>query len=54
MAIDFKEEPPFFKVTDSHYAATWLLDPRAPKVDRPKSVVERIEKAKKMEGAHRE
>jgi oligopeptide transport system ATP-binding protein len=54
MAIDFKEEPPFFKVSDSHYAATWLLDPRAPKVDRPKSVVERIEKAKKMEGAHRE
>jgi oligopeptide transport system ATP-binding protein len=54
MKIDFKEEPPFFKLSDSHYAATWLLDPRAPKVDRPKAVVERIEKAKKMEGAHRE
>jgi oligopeptide transport system ATP-binding protein len=47
MAIDFKEEPPFFKISDTHYAATWLLDPRAPKVDLPKSVAERIKKAKK-------
>lgn len=47
LAIDFKEEPPFFKVSDTHYAATWLLDPRAPKVDLPKSVAERIKKATK-------
>jgi len=47
MAIDFKEEPPFFKVSDTHYAATWLLDPRAPKVDLPKAITERINKAKK-------
>ena len=42
MNIDFKEEPPFFKVSDTHYAATWLLDPRAPKVEMPKIVSERI------------
>jgi oligopeptide transport system ATP-binding protein len=42
MAIDFKEEPPFFKISDTHYAATWLLDPRAPKAEMPKIVSERI------------
>ena len=42
MAIDFKKEPPFFKVSDTHYAATWLLDPRAPKVEMPKIVKTRI------------
>lgn len=42
MAIDFKQEPPFFKVSDSHYAATWLLDPRAPKVEMPVIVSTRI------------
>jgi len=42
MNIDFKEEPPFFKVSETHYAATWLLDPRAPKVEMPKIVSERI------------
>ena len=38
MAIDFEEEPPMFKVTDTHYAKTWLLDPRAPKVDPPELI----------------
>ena len=42
MAIDFKEEPPFFKLSDTHYAASWLLDPRAPKSEMPKIVSERI------------
>ena len=42
MEIDFKKEPPFFKVSDTHYAATWLLDPRAPKVEMPKIVKTRI------------
>ncbi len=42
MAIDFKKEPPLFKVSDTHYAATWLLDPRAPKVEMPKIVKTRI------------
>ena len=42
MEIDFKKEPPFFKVSDTHYAATWLLDPRAPKVEMPSIVKTRI------------
>jgi oligopeptide transport system ATP-binding protein len=31
--IDRRLEPPMFKITDTHYAATWLLHERAPKVD---------------------
>lgn len=42
MNIDYREEPPMFKVSDTHYAATWLLDPHAPKVEMPKIVSERI------------
>ena len=42
MNIDFREEPPFFKVSDTHYAATWLLHEKAPKVEMPKIVSERI------------
>ncbi len=42
MNIDFREEPPFFKVSDTHYAATWLLDSKAPKVEMPRIVSERI------------
>jgi oligopeptide transport system ATP-binding protein len=38
MEIDFEEQPPFFKVTDTHYAATWLLHPDAPKVEPPLAV----------------
>lgn len=39
--IDFIERPPYFTVSETHKAKTWLLDPRAPKVDAP-SVVEKI------------
>ena len=42
MNIDFREEPPFFKVSDTHYAATWLLDEKAPKVEMPRIVSARI------------
>ena len=42
MNIDFREQPPFFKVSDTHYAATWLLDEHAPKVEMPKIVSARI------------
>lgn len=35
LAIDFEEMPPMFAVSDTHYAATWLLDKRAPKVRPP-------------------
>ena len=44
MAIDLKEEPPMFKITDTHYAKTWLLDPRAPKVDTPHNIQDLHEK----------
>ena len=42
MKIDFEKEPPLFKVSDTHYAATWLLHEDAPKVEMPKIVSERI------------
>lgn len=35
LAIDYEEEPPMFRVTDTHYAATWLLDKRAPEIKAP-------------------
>ena len=35
LAIDYEQAPPMFRVSDTHYAATWLLDPRAPKVTPP-------------------
>ena len=44
MEIDFKEEPPMFKISDTHYAATWLLHPNAPKIDMPDALKIRIEK----------
>lgn len=47
LQIDFEEEPPFFKITDTHYAATWLLHPDAPKTQMPKIVSERIKKSLK-------
>ncbi|GAA6112711.1 MAG: ABC transporter ATP-binding protein [Apilactobacillus sp.] len=43
LKIDTIEEPPFFKVSDTHYAATWLLDERAPKVTPPADIVKRQE-----------
>ncbi|HAQ56479.1 MAG TPA: hypothetical protein DCR44_03650 [Acholeplasmatales bacterium] len=42
LKIDFEEHPPFFKVSDTHYAATWLLHPDAPKVAMPPVLLERI------------
>ncbi|MCQ2797974.1 MAG: ABC transporter ATP-binding protein [Bacilli bacterium] len=42
MEIDTLVEPPYFKVSDTHYAATWLLHPDAPSVEMPKIVSERI------------
>ena len=35
LKIDFVERPPYFSVSDTHKAKTWLLDPRAPKVEPP-------------------
>ncbi len=47
LKIDQREAPPFFRVSDTHYAATWLLDPRAPKVDPPPILTERIARMKR-------
>jgi oligopeptide transport system ATP-binding protein len=43
LAIDFEEQPPYFQISETHYAATWLLHDSAPKVDPPKIIQERIE-----------
>ncbi len=44
MMIDLEEEPPMFKVSDTHFAATWLLHPNSPKVEPPTAVKERMAK----------
>ena len=41
LQIDTLKEPPMFKVTETHYAKTWLLDPRAPQVSKP-DIIENI------------
>jgi oligopeptide transport system ATP-binding protein len=38
LEIDFVERPPYFEVSPTHKARTWLLDPRAPKIDPPASI----------------
>ena len=38
MAIDLVKEPPYFQISESHFAKTWLLDPRAPKVEKPEII----------------
>ena len=48
LKIDFEQEPPFFKVTDSHYAKTWLLDPRAPHVEKPEVIKDLHKKISSM------
>ena len=45
--IDFEVEPPLFEVSPTHYAATWLLHPNAPKVEMPQLIKTRIERLKK-------
>ena len=51
--IDDRLEPPMFKISETHSAATWLLHPNAPKVEMPEELKERIirmkEEAKKYE-----
>ena len=47
LKIDDRAEPPMFKLSDTHYAATWLLDPRAPRVEMPAELKARIERMKK-------
>ena len=44
LKIDTLKEPPMFRVTDTHYAKTWLLDPRAPKIEKPEIIEDIHEK----------
>ncbi|MBQ4586801.1 MAG: ATP-binding cassette domain-containing protein, partial [Clostridia bacterium] len=48
LEIDFEVQPPLFKVSDTHYAATWLLHPDAPQVDPPKQVTDRINRMRNL------
>ncbi len=50
MQIDFEQQPPMFQISDTHYAATWLLHPDAPKVEMPKIIVDRIRRMKEKNG----
>ena len=47
LAIDLKEEPPMFQVSETHFAKTWLLDPRAPKTEAPANIQNLHEKIQK-------
>ena len=38
LKIDTLKEPPMFQVSETHFAKTWLLDPRAPKVEKPEII----------------
>ena len=42
--IDNRLEPPMFKISDTHYAATWLLHENAPKVEMPAELKQRIDR----------
>ena len=46
LEVDFEVRPPYFEVSPTHKAKTWLLDPRAPKVEPPKLIARMLEKWK--------
>ena len=48
LEIDFEVQPPMFKISDTHYAATWLLHPDAPKAQPPKIILDRIARMKNL------
>jgi len=47
MKIDEKAAPPMFKISETHYAATWLLHPDAPKIELPPELKARLERSGK-------
>ena len=47
MKIDEKAAPPMFQITETHFAATWLLHPDAPKIELPPELKARLERSKK-------
>ena len=50
MQIDFEQQPPMFRISETHKAATWLLHPDAPAVEVPKIITDRIARMKKKQG----
>jgi oligopeptide transport system ATP-binding protein len=50
LKIDYEAEPPMFNVGGQHRVASWLCDPRAPKVKMPEQLVERLTKMRKEAG----
>ena len=54
MEIDYEMQPPMFEVSPTHFAATWLLHPNAPKVEVPKIITDRIQRMKERGESHGE
>ncbi len=50
LKIDFVERPPYFQVSPTHKARTWLLDPRAPKVEPPEHIKQLREQGVRLRG----
>ena len=48
LKIDFEKEPPIFQISPTHYAKTWLCDPRAPKFEKPAQIQNIHEKLKEL------
>ncbi|MBQ5927034.1 MAG: ATP-binding cassette domain-containing protein, partial [Clostridia bacterium] len=51
LKIDYEQAPPFFQVSETHYAATWLLHPSAPTVEPPEEIQKLMKKAKRRKGS---
>ncbi len=54
LKIDFEMQPPMFRISETHQAATWLLHPDAPKVEIPRAITDRIARMKAKGGADHE
>lgn len=50
--IDDRTEPPMFQISETHFAATWLLDPRAPKAGMPAELKDRIDRMREEGAKH--
>jgi len=48
LKIDFEEEPPYYQVSETHFAKTWLLDPLAPEAEPPEAVKTMRERGKRQ------
>ena len=45
--IDFEEEPPVYRLSETHEVSSWLEHPDAPRVEMPEALVRRIERMEK-------